>query len=55
MRAALEKAGNTPVWISELGEEHGIFNENHRAQVYEQMLAFFEKNLGAPGATPAAK
>ncbi|MEO8062378.1 MAG: S9 family peptidase [Pseudomonadota bacterium] len=53
MRAALQKAGNEPVWISEMGEEHGIFNENHRAEVYGQMLAFFEANIGT--AAPASK
>jgi dipeptidyl aminopeptidase/acylaminoacyl peptidase len=53
MRAALQKAGNEPVWISQMGEEHGIFNENHRAEVYGQMLAFLESNLGT--AAPASK
>jgi dipeptidyl aminopeptidase/acylaminoacyl peptidase len=46
MRAALEKAGNAPVWIVESGEEHGLRSEANRAEVYEQMLAFFAKHLG---------
>jgi dipeptidyl aminopeptidase/acylaminoacyl peptidase len=46
MRAALKKAGNKSVWISEAGEEHGILNENNRAQVYSEMLEFLQKNLG---------
>jgi dipeptidyl aminopeptidase/acylaminoacyl peptidase len=47
MRAALQKAGQQPEWISEGRERHGIFNEASRAEVYEQMLAFFAKHLSA--------
>jgi dipeptidyl aminopeptidase/acylaminoacyl peptidase len=47
MRAALKKAGRNPAWISEMGEEHGIVNQNNRADVYSAMLEFLEKNLGA--------
>lgn len=47
MRAALQKAGNPPVWISESGEAHGIGSERNRVEVYEQMLAFFAKHLGS--------
>jgi dipeptidyl aminopeptidase/acylaminoacyl peptidase len=54
MRAALEKAGHPAEWISEGGEAHGINSEKHRAEVFEQMLAFFAKNLGTTPA-PAAK
>jgi dipeptidyl aminopeptidase/acylaminoacyl peptidase len=46
MRAALQKAGNPPEWISETGEAHGIFNEGNRADVYEKMLAFLAKHIG---------
>jgi dipeptidyl aminopeptidase/acylaminoacyl peptidase len=46
MRDALEKVGKAPVWISEGGEEHGIFNEAHRVHVYERMLEFFAKHIG---------
>jgi dipeptidyl aminopeptidase/acylaminoacyl peptidase len=46
MRAALQKAGNPPEWISETGEAHGISNEAHRAEVYEKILAFFAKHIG---------
>jgi dipeptidyl aminopeptidase/acylaminoacyl peptidase len=55
MREALVKAGNPPLWLSETGEAHGVLNEDHRVEMYEQMLAFFEKNIGTPGAAPAAK
>ena len=47
MRAALQKAGNEPVWITELGEGHGIFNENNRAEVYTKILEFLDKNIGS--------
>ena len=46
MREALRKAGNNPVWISEMGEEHGIVNQNNRADVYSAMLDFLKKHLG---------
>jgi dipeptidyl aminopeptidase/acylaminoacyl peptidase len=55
MRDALQKAGNTPEWIAEGGEEHGINSEAHRLQVYEQMLAFFATNLGTADAAPVAQ
>jgi dipeptidyl aminopeptidase/acylaminoacyl peptidase len=58
MREALQKAGNPPEWLSEGGEAHGIFNEDHRAQVYELMLAFFAKHIGTASELappPAAK
>lgn len=47
MREALRKAGNKPVWISEMGEEHGIVNQNTRADVYSAMLDFLKKHLGS--------
>ena len=46
MRAALQKAGNPPEWITETGEAHGIRNEAGRAEVYEKMLAFFARHIG---------
>ena len=46
MRAALEKAGNPPEWLSEWGEGHGFFNEANQVEAYERMLAFFAKHLG---------
>jgi dipeptidyl aminopeptidase/acylaminoacyl peptidase len=55
MREALEKAGHPPEWLSEEGEAHGIFNESHRAQVYELMLKFFAKHIGAGEPAPAPK
>jgi dipeptidyl aminopeptidase/acylaminoacyl peptidase len=51
MRAALEKAGNAPEWVSEWGEGHGFRSEKNRAEAYERILAFFAKHLG-PTATP---
>jgi dipeptidyl aminopeptidase/acylaminoacyl peptidase len=47
MRAALEKAGNPPEWISEVGEGHGFFNEKNRAEAYQRILDFFAKHLAA--------
>ena len=53
MGIALQKATIEPIWIIEMGKAYGVFNENHRAQVRAQMLAFFEANLGT--AAPASK
>jgi dipeptidyl aminopeptidase/acylaminoacyl peptidase len=47
LRAALQKAGNAPEWISETGEAHGLSNEANRAEDYEKMLAFFAKHIGS--------
>lgn len=50
MRAALQKAGNPPEWLSESGEAHGIRNEAGRAEAYEKMLTFLATHIGkAPG------
>ncbi|HVY83335.1 MAG TPA: S9 family peptidase [Steroidobacteraceae bacterium] len=51
MRDALTKAGNPPEWFTEWGEGHGFFDEKHRVEAYERILAFFEKHLGKPAAT----
>jgi dipeptidyl aminopeptidase/acylaminoacyl peptidase len=45
MKAALEKAGNPPEWLTEWGEGHGFFNEANQTEAYEHMLAFFAKHL----------
>jgi dipeptidyl aminopeptidase/acylaminoacyl peptidase len=54
MRAALEKVGNPPVWISESGEEHGLGAEPNRVENYEKMLAFFARHLGPAASTSSA-
>lgn len=46
MRAALEKAGNAPEWMTEWGEGHGFFNEKNREVAYKKMLDFFARHLG---------
>ena len=50
LRAALEKAGNPPEWLTEAGEKHGFFDEANRVQVYDRMLAFFARHLGTGAA-----
>lgn len=51
MRAALTKAGNPPEWFTEWGEGHGFFDEKHRVEAYERILAFFDKHLAATAPT----
>ena len=46
MRDALEKAGRDVVWLTEVGEAHGIMSDANRVRVYEDMLAFLEENIG---------
>ena len=52
MRAALEKAGNPPEWVTEWGEGHGFFDEANRAAAYQRIMDFFAKHLGAAPAPP---
>jgi dipeptidyl aminopeptidase/acylaminoacyl peptidase len=46
MRAALEEQGKEVVWLTESGEQHGIMADDNRVTVYEQILAFLERNIG---------
>jgi dipeptidyl aminopeptidase/acylaminoacyl peptidase len=46
MRAALEKAGNPPEWVTEWGEGHGFYDEKNREAAYQRILDFFAKHLG---------
>jgi dipeptidyl aminopeptidase/acylaminoacyl peptidase len=55
MRAALEKAGRPPEFLSEWGEQHGFFDEDNRIKAYERILAFFEKHLAAKESVAAAQ
>jgi dipeptidyl aminopeptidase/acylaminoacyl peptidase len=47
MKTALEQAGNPPEWLTETGEAHGFQDQKHRTKAFEQILAFFAKNLGS--------
>ncbi len=47
MRAALRAAGNEPEWLVERREGHGFFNKESRIKLYEQLLAFFDRHIGA--------
>jgi dipeptidyl aminopeptidase/acylaminoacyl peptidase len=46
MKAALEKAGNPPEWLTEAGEQHGFQDQKHRAGAYERILEFLRKHIG---------
>jgi dipeptidyl aminopeptidase/acylaminoacyl peptidase len=48
MRAAMERAGNTPQWIIVDDEGHGYRKLENQVMFYGAMEKFFEKNLG-PG------
>jgi len=53
MRAALEKAGNTPEWMSVPREGHGFYKEENNVAFYRRLEAFLARNL-APVATADA-
>lgn len=47
MRAALREAGNDPEWLVERREGHGFYNMDSRVKLYTQLLAFFDRHIGA--------
>ena len=47
MRAALKRAGNEPEWLYEPDEGHGFFGEKNRIRVYEKILGFLDRHIGA--------
>lgn len=46
MRAALEKAGNKPEWLTRWGEGHGFNDETNRITMYEKVLDFLARHIG---------
>jgi len=50
MREALEQAGNPPEWLLYQREGHGFADVEHRIELYKQMEAFLDKNIGANAA-----
>ena len=46
MRAALERAGNAPVWVRESGEVHGFVDPDNRRRLYSEMLSFLDSAIG---------
>jgi dipeptidyl aminopeptidase/acylaminoacyl peptidase len=55
MRAALVKDKNEPEWIYERVEGHGFYEEEHVTKLYQALLAFLDKNIGATRAQAAAQ
>lgn len=47
MRAALKRAGNEPEWLMERAEGHGFYTQRARIDLYTQLLAFFDRHIGA--------
>lgn len=47
MRAALEKAGNTPEWWSVAKEAHGFYNEDNNVERFKRVQAFLDRNIGS--------
>lgn len=54
MHAALGKHGVEHEWLYERTEGHGFFDEAHVADLYSRILAFLDRNIGAPSASSTA-
>lgn len=54
MRKALERAGKSVEWVELSGEGHGVYDEETRKRVYEQLLAFLDRHLPAEPAVVSA-
>src|SRR5690606_20621322 len=49
LRNALLKRGKSVEWLYQPSEGHGFFLEKNRTELYEKLIAFLDKNIGAPG------
>jgi dipeptidyl aminopeptidase/acylaminoacyl peptidase len=47
MRAALEKNAKSFEWMAVSREGHGMYEEDTRREVYDRILAFLDRNIGA--------
>jgi len=54
MRAALIKNKNEPEWVYERVEGHGFYEEEHVTKLYQALLAFLDKHIGATQAQASA-
>jgi len=54
MRAALIKNKNEPEWVYERVEGHGFYEEEHVTKLYQTLLAFLDKHIGATQAQASA-
>ena len=48
LRRALEAADSPPEWLVYPDEGHGFYDEGHRVEFYDRMLAFLNRHIGAP-------
>ena len=46
LRDKFEQANKPYQWLTKPKEGHGFYNEDNRLDLYNQMLAFFEKHIG---------
>jgi dipeptidyl aminopeptidase/acylaminoacyl peptidase len=54
MRAALAKNHNEPEWVYERTEGHGFYDEDHVTRMYERLLDFLDRQIGARRAPATA-
>lgn len=52
LRDALDKIKKSYLWVYYPKEGHGFYSLDHKVDVYTQMLAFFDKNIGPGAAKP---
>jgi dipeptidyl aminopeptidase/acylaminoacyl peptidase len=55
LHAALSARKIDHEWIYERTEGHGFYNEAHTALMYEKLLAFLDRQVGAAQAQAAAQ
>ena len=58
MRSALNKAHIDHEWLYQRTEGHGFYDEDHAEDLFKQLVAFLDKNIGSQAAasgTPTAK
>jgi len=54
MRSELRSQGTEPEWIYDRSEGHGFYKEEHVAELFEKLVAFLDRNIGATAAASAA-
>ena len=53
LRKALIRAGNAPEWLFDRQQGHGFLGDAARVELFERMLAFFQKHAGSAAKSAA--
>lgn len=55
LRAEMRDHGVDPEWLSDPNEGHGFYREDHVADLFEKLVAFLDKHIGATPMQTSAK